>query len=421
MRRIKHWVVVSLVGVLVSASVVAEDRVETAWSRFTDELEQVGQRMQARLPERLRDDPQVQREADSLILQAMAREVLEVLAADEEHPVFLPSLGAAINIFQPNADTVYLNANISDQGTYRLRGDSGSVRIIKMAQFRSLTNEVAFEDGPSSLQALAYNDFNELTIDGQGRFDVLLSRQRPDDHKGDWWELRPGTGFLMIRQMSSNWASERDWRVAIERLDTPVQRVRVSAAELQARLDILALRIGNVALSLVTHVDNMRNAGYLNRLRIMHTPGSLEGQFYYEGAYEITADEALVVEAKVPDECLYWSTILTNDIYQTIDWINNQSSLNDTQARVDVDGVVRFVLSLKDPGIHNWLDPAGHASGALQGRWTGCAGTPIPEVTKVKFADLDSFLPADTARVTAEEREAAIRERRMHFQLRPLW
>lgn len=421
MRRIKQTVVVSLLGMLVSASVVAEDGVETAWTRFTDELEQVGQRMQARLPERLRDDPQVQREADSLILQAMAREVLEVLAADEEHPVFLPSLGAAINIFQPNADTVYLNANISDQGTYRLRGDSGSVRIIKMAQFRSLTNEVAFEDGPSSLQALAYNDLNKLTIDGQGRFDVLLSRQRPDDYKGDWWELRPGAGFLMIRQMSSDWASERDWRVAIERLDTPVQRARVSAAELQARLDILALRIGNVALSLVTHVDNMRKAGYLNRLRIMHTPGSLEGQFYYEGAYEITADEALVVEAKVPDDCLYWSTILTNDIYQTIDWINNQSSLNDTQARVDTDGVVRFVLSLKDPGIHNWLDPAGHASGALQGRWTGCNGTPIPEVTKVKFADLDGFLPVDTARVTAEEREAAIRERRMHFQLRPLW
>lgn len=421
MRPIKQQVAVSLLVSLVSVSALAEDGEKIAWTHFTDELEQVGHRMQARLPERLRDDSQVQQEAHSLILQAMVRETLELLAADEDHPVFLPSLGAAINIFQPNADTVYLNANISDQGTYRLRGDGGSVRIVKMAQFRSLTNEVAFEEGPSSLQALVYNDFNELTIDAQGRFDVLLSRQRPDDYQGDWWELRAGTGFLMIRQMSSDWASEVDWRVAIERLDTPVQRARVTAAELQARLDILAQRIGNVALSLVTHVDNMRKAGYLNRLRIMHTPGSLEGQFYYEGAYEIAFDEALVVEAKVPDECLYWSTILTNDIYQTIDWINNQSSLNDTQARVDSDGMVRFVLSLQDPGIHNWLDPAGHVSGALQGRWTGCSGTPIPEVTKLKFADLDSFLPVDTVRVTAEEREIAIRERRMHFQLRPLW
>ena len=410
-----------LLGVLASAAVSAADGLQEPWKNFTEDLQQVGARMEARLPERLRDDPQVQQEAGTLILQAMAREVLEALGADESHPVFLPSLGAVINIFQPNADTVYLNANVDDHGSYRLRGQSGSVRIIKMAQFRALADEVAFEEGPSSFQALSYNDFNDLSIDDQGRFDVLLSRKRPQGYSGDWWELHPGTGFLMIRQMSSDWANERDWRVAIERLDTGVQRDRPDAAELEARLSRLSRRIGDVALSLVTHVEDMRKAGDLNRLRIMHTPGSLEGQFYFEGAYEIDASEALVVEAKVPEDCVYWSAILTNDIYQTIDWMNNQSSLNDAQAHVDADGVVRFVLSLDDPGVHNWLDPAGHASGAFQGRWTGCSSTLIPKVTKVALADLDDFLPADTVRVTAAEREATIRERRMHFQMRPLW
>jgi hypothetical protein len=53
------------------------------------------------------------------------------------------------------------------------------------------------------------------------------------------------------------------------------------------------------------------------------------GQFYYEGAYELLPDDALIVEAKVPDKCSYWSVILTNDIYETTDWYNNQSSLND--------------------------------------------------------------------------------------------
>lgn len=421
MTYIKAWVAVGLLGFLIAGPVAAAEGLEASWKRFTDELEQVGQRMQARLPARLRDDPQVQQEAGRVILEAVARQVLEVLGADEAHPAFLPSLGAVINIFQPNADTIYLNANVSDQGVYRLRGTSGTVRIAKIGQFRSLTNEVAFEEGPSSLQALSYHDFNSLAIDDQGRFDVILSSKRPEGYKGDWWELRPGTGFLMIRQMSSDWSSEQDWRVAIERLDTPVQRARVSGEVLQARLDKMVERISDVALSLVTHVDDMRQAGYLNRLRIMHTPGSLEGQYYYEGAYEIEPDEALVVQAKVPSECLYWSTLLTNDIYETIDWINNQSSLNDAQAHVDADGVVRFVLSLQDPGVHNWLDPAGHASGALQGRWTGCNATPIPQVSKVKFADLDSVLPAGTPRVTPEQRAASIRERRMHFQLRPLW
>lgn len=406
-----------------TASARAANRpdLDVTWQKFTTELQEVGERMQARLPARLRDDPQVQMEGRQLILQAMAREVLEALGADVAHPVFLPSLGAVINIFQPNADTIYLNANVSDQGVYRLRGVAGTVRIAKMAQFRALGSEVQFDEGPSSLQALAYSDFNDLKVDAQGRFDVLLSPERPRGHEGDWWQLRPGTGFLMIRQMASDWEHERDWRVAIERLDTPVQRSRMSAEELEARLAGLAKRIGDVALSLVTHVEDLRRAGHINSLNIMHTPGSLEGQFYYEGAYEITAEEALIIEARVPEDCAYWSTILTNDIYQTIDWINNQSSLNDTQARVDADGLVRFVLSMQDPGVPNWLDPAGHATGAVQGRWTDCSSTPIPRVTKVQLAELRSALPADTPTVTPAQREATIRERRLHFQLRPVW
>ncbi len=418
----RRWVAATLIGLAAASGTTAEDgQLEASWKQFTDELTAVGQRMQARLPPRLAGDPQVQQEAGRVILEAMAREVIAAIGADEAHPAFLPSLGAVMNIFQPNADTIYWNADVSDTGVYRLRGAAGNVRIAKLGQFRPLHSEVAFEDGPSSLQALDYRDFKELQVDANGRFDVLLSRERPAGYQGDWWQLKPGTGFLLLRQMSSDWASERDWRVAIERLDTPVQRPRTSARELEDRLAGLAPRIGDVALSLVTHVEDMREAGYINRLNIMHTPGSLEGQFYYEGAFEITPDEALIIAARVPDECLYWSTLLTNDLYETIDWVNNHSSLNDAQARVDEDGIVRFVLSLRDPGVPNWLDPAGHTTGALQGRWTDCSSTPIPTITKVPFADVRSALPADTPRVTPAEREATIRERRLHFQLRPVW
>lgn len=107
----------------------------------------------------------------------MARQVLEVLGADEAHPTFLPSLGTIIHIFQPNADTIYLNANVFDQGGLPAKRTRGTVRISKIAQFRSLSGEVAFEEGPSSLQALSHNDFSSLGIDDRGRFDVILSRR----------------------------------------------------------------------------------------------------------------------------------------------------------------------------------------------------------------------------------------------------
>src|SRR3546814_18709948 len=85
--------------------------------------------------------------------------------------------------------------------------------------------------------------------------------------------------------------------------------------------------------------------------------------------YQLAPDEALLVEAKVPETCGYWSLILTDDVYETTDWVNNHSSLNDAQARVDKDGLFRAVISAQDPGVPNWLDTAGNASGAVQGRW----------------------------------------------------
>ena len=72
----------------------------------------------------------------------------------------------------------------------------------------------------------------------------------------------------------------------------------------------------------VNHVEQLRQEGYINRLKIFDVSqmGGLASQFYYEGAYELQDDEALIVEAKVPEVCLYRSLILTNDIYETTDW-----------------------------------------------------------------------------------------------------
>lgn len=391
------------------------------WTGFTDALRQVGDKMQARLPARLANDAHTRQEAMRLILAATARELLDVLGSDPSHPTFMPSLNATLNIFQPNADTLYLKAVVSGAGSYRLSGQSGSVRIASLAQFGTLTGEVALTDSPSALQALAHHDLNTLQVDDQGRFEVLLSPERPQEWDGDWWQIEPGTGYLMFRQVAADWTHEQDWRVSIERIDTPVRRSRVSESELSQRLDRLATEIGNTALSFVTRVEDLRSDGYINRMKTMHVPGALQGQFYYEGAFELAPSEALVIEVEVPDTCLYWSMLLVNDIYETIDWVNNQSSLNDTQARVDADGRLRFVLSSEDPGVPNWLDPAGYLCGGFQGRWTGASDTPIPTVTRVPVSAVRDFLPSDTPVITPEQREDAIRQRRRAWQSRPVW
>src|SRR3546814_231326 len=125
----------------------------------------------------------------------------------------------------------------------------------------------------------------------------------------------------------------------------------------------------DVCSSDLDHVVQLRKEGYINKLKIFDVVsnlGGLFGQFYYEGAYELGPDEALIVEAEVPTQCGYASLILTNDIYETTDWYNNQASLNNAQWRVDGDGILRVVVSAKDPGVPNWLDTSGDPSGAIQ-------------------------------------------------------
>jgi hypothetical protein len=389
-----------------------------AWDSFAEELRQLGPKILAKLPDRLRNDPQVQQEAGRLLLEAVAAKTIEAIGSDGDHPVFLPSLNNTLNVFQPNADTTYRNAIITPGGSYRLRGERGSLRVLKLGQFGRTPDKAS-----TGVSALAYNDFNELHLDPAGRVDVILSPTRPTGYTGDWWKLEEGTSSLLLRQVDFDWATERDPRISIERIDKPVERPRPDAADLERRLRGLATSIGNTAFFLVDHVEGLRREGYINRLKefdVSHL-GGLVGQFYYEGAYELSPDEALILEAKVPDKCTYWSVILTNDIYETTDWYNNQSSLNGSQLRVDADGIVRVVISVKDPGVPNWLDTAGYPSGAIQGRWNECSATPIPTLRKVAVADIRQSLPSDTPAVTAVQREQAVRERRSQVQQRPLW
>ena len=80
-----------------------------------------------------------------------------------------------------------------------------------------------------------------------------------------------------------------------------------------------------------------------------------------------------------------------------------------TQARADSDGKLRIVVSARDPGIANWMDTAGHPSGIIQGRWTGCDSQPIPEVRKVKVADVARLLPqAEVSSLNIDDYELPI-------------
>ncbi|MDB5687055.1 MAG: hypothetical protein JWR77_1644, partial [Rhizorhabdus sp.] len=333
-------------------------------------------------------------------------------------PMFVPELNIAQNIFQPNADTIYKSVIIAKGGSYRLRGDRGTVRMVILAQM-----------GPDTLRSgqhhpvLGHVDFNDLTLDADGQFDVIISPEKPAGYEGDWYALDPQAEKFMVRIVGCDWGKEREPRLSIDRLDVAPSKGRVSLEDLAHRFSEIPFITRTCALAFPPKVQQLRDEGLTNTLKVVDFSqmSGLNRQSYYEGAYDLADDEALITEVAIPAQVGYWSLILTNELYETTDWYNNQSSLNDAQALVDSDGVFRAVISARDPGVHNWLDTAGHPRGAVQGRWFDTDQRPTPTMRKVKIEEVRALLPADTVLVSPAERDAAIRDRRAAAQMRTIW
>lgn len=380
------------------------------WDEFVSGLRDLPERMLAKLPPDMQADPQIRAEIGRIALEAVASSSIEALGADAMAPTFLPTIGQVLNVGQPNADTVYKVAAVDPGQVYRISGKRGTISLAVIAQVMKGSN------------SRPHLDLSTLKTDADGRFSVLVGAQKPQDFGGDFWKLEPGTRRLMVRMVSSDWSSDVQPTLTIERVSGPMGRSRPSADDLAARLRSLPQAIDFIAPMFVDRVQKLADEGFVNKFKVMVPPmGALDSQFYYDGVFDIADDEALIVESEVPKTCKYRSLILTTALYETIDWTNNQSSLNSAQAAPDADGRLRIVIAASDPGVRNWLDTAGYPRGMIQGRWTGCDSQPIPTLTKVKLKDVMKHLPKGIATVTTEEREVIVRERNRAYQERALW
>jgi hypothetical protein len=129
----------------------------------------------------------------------------------------------------------------------------------------------------------------------------------------------------------------------------------------------------------------------------------------------------LLLETELPQTVRYWNVQLSDMMWNSIDWMNRQSSLNGGQARIDADGKFRAVIALEDPGVPNWLDTGGNREGAIMLRWTEASSGPAPTLTVLEASELRSKLLPDTPLVTPTAREQQLRARRRAVQWRRRW
>ncbi len=354
-----------------------------------------------------------------MMLSALAGGHFGLVSNDPDYPEFVPMLSSALNFAAPVPDFVYSYAPIEGVGSYRIAGHRGT------SLFAVVTvSETYFTRTNKPKPGLANYDVDELAIGADGRFEVLLSAERPKDWSGDWWYLYPKATNLGVRHAMYDWETEIDPRMSIERLDIPAVRPKPTATEIAARMEEIAQWMEYSIQPWLIHLDASRKNGIVNRFEVTDYSGftgSSWPQVYLETLFEIAENEALVIETAIPDKVRYWSFMLADELFATIDWTNRQSSLNGHQARLDADGRFRAVLSLRDPGVPNWLDTGGYLRGVIQNRWNQASSAPCPSIERIKLADVRAHLPKDTPVVSPAERDRALRARRRGAQMRRKW
>ena len=302
-----------------------------------------------------------------------------------------------------NPDNLYTSALLAEAGRYRIHGHRGSHALLSLQLLDAYPVVGLGRD-------LAVIDLDALGIRPGQDFEVFLGGPSRD---GLWFPMPTGAKALLARQTYADWQSETASRIAIERLDRPAAQVAPEEA---------AATVGDYLLSASKTWNEVYLPG-LRRLPLNSLPpprpsdtgaGGLGGQVSVMARYRVGRGEALVITVK-DSGAPYQALQVGDPWFVTPHFVAHQASLNQAQAVRDADGLLRFVLSLEDPGVANWIDPAGFSEGYLFMRWQGLGRSlrpdEAPRAELMPVAELGSRLPASTRRISADERAAQLRRR----------
>lgn len=390
------WLPHSIVEASVTEAPGGDVAPSAAWAHLLGKLERAAQIVQS--------DPASRNAAD---LASGMRHLLVLLAAGADEALrFDPDPILSVQRASTNdiitwgmecPDCIYTRAALRGGESYRLFGNRGTARYVGLQTM----------DG---IVSTANELVDELEVDADGNFEVILSR---DERDGNWMRIEGDAPTLTVRHFFYDWDSEVQSSLRIERLGDAVERTTAPASP-----DVLVSR-QLVAFGDFVH-DNLQfflqfggaapANGFLPAIDRTAMGAAAENRPVI-GRWELGPDEALILEVE-PPQGVYWSYSLGNPWWETIHYGRHQSSLNGHQAVVDSDGLVRVVLCGRDPGVANWLDTAGHSNGAMILRCVRTTTAPTPGARVVALDDIASALPADTRRVTAEERAAVLERRR---------
>ncbi len=309
----------------------------------------------------------------------------------------------SINVQNPDQDH-FLSEFVDGSHDYIIRGNRGTLPYFVMAVWTApqpenlgetnwapLGTESLADFDPSNLTTTSFLMSDNISFDQDGNFEVSVSKQEPE---GDWLPLAENSTGVLIRTVHHDRNSEVAPSFSIERTDKPkpkpLQASHMSEGLAKAGQTVLGYaelvrswwhnnlsqRPNTIVFSESTYLSN---GGVLDRLHGF-------------GSWEKPSDQALVVEFS-PPECESWILQLCNLWQENLDvYEDGQGYINKFTAQYQTDGLVRAVISDRDPSITgcNWVDSYQHEKGVFSLRLIKTEGGPNVRIFQVKLAELES-------------------------------
>lgn len=310
------------------------------------------------------------------------------LEGDAERPEFARIVTPTRKLMGDNADAIYYHAQLRGDRRYRIRGRrTGEVYI-------SLTVHSGDTPGGWATGVVAEINDRKFNFDKDGNFELLLG---PDVSSEEGLRTTADTVSVITRHyyQNENYAAADPMlhpQIAIEAVESAGPPPAPSDAQMAERLRALTsfIRANSVGRPMFDPTAIPDWFSLLpNRLGkpAKWTPkdgggwGAVDNA-YSAGMFNLTEDEALVMEGVMPD-CVFANVLLWNRFLQSFDYRYRQISLNRRQMQLADDGRFRIVLARRDPGVPNWLDAGDRESGIIYWRFMLPEGDIAPIETRV--------------------------------------
>ncbi len=363
------------------------------------------------------DDPHYRADIYRQTMTSLSYAYFMYFHATPEHPDWAP-LWNPVYTLQPNPDDIYVQSPIRGDLTYRVSGNRGTCKILSFTTQAALSGTYDEMPDPNGHNEV---DTNDLGIGLGEDFEIIFSAERPEGYTGHWAPIHPQAGGMFTRYRRYDWTIETDPVLAIECLDPVPPKPRLKPDEILHRIQEMAKFPARKTKMYFRMQNGVKERVGFNVFEPIRMPGALVKQTYWPAVFQFEPDEALIIETEIPNRAPYWNVQLNDPYFNALEYVYRLSSTNGAMATLSSDGKFRAVISLEDPGVPNWLDPAGYTEGGIYGRWYDCDSEPLPTLAKVKLSELRDHLPEDTPVVTPEERAEELRKRVEACQRRRRW